>query len=161
MSVHWTVSRFAALSAADVFDLLELRSRVFVVEQQCVYQDPTPEDRHAETRHVLGRSPQGELIAYARLLAPGVDGPEVAIGRVVTDDARRGQGLGHALLQRCLEAIDRVWPTEPVHLHAQVYLLDFYHAHGFRVVGEPYPLDGIEHQDMRREGARETQPELG
>ena len=73
-----------------------------MVEQDCVYQDPTPEDHHPATRHLLGREPGGRLVAYARVLPPGVEGPEVFLGRFVTHPQYRGQGLGHELVRRTL-----------------------------------------------------------
>ncbi len=149
MALRWRAGRLEQLQPGEVLDLLELRSQVFVVEQDCVYLDPGPEDRHPQTLHLMGRNAQGSLVAYARLLAPGVDGEGVAIGRVVTASAERGQGWGHELMEHALATIARTWPGQGVHLHAQVYLLDFYRRHGFYPVGAVYPLDGIDHQDMR------------
>ena len=146
--IHWQTARFADLSARDVWDLLDLRSQVFVVEQDCVYQDPTPEDHHPESWHLLAREASGRLVGYARVIAPGAEGPEMFLGRFVTHRECRGQGLGHALVRRALELGRSRWPQAAIRLHAQTYLLDFYRSHGFEGVGEPYPLDGIPHQDM-------------
>ena len=146
----WRVCTLAELSAGDVLDIMELRSVVFVVEQDCVYQDPGDEDRHMETRHQMLRNAKGELIAYARLLPPGLDGAEPAIGRVICAAGERGRGLGHELMECAIEWVERLWPAMSIRLHAQTYLLDFYGRHGFVAQGEPYLLDGLDHQEMLR-----------
>ncbi len=146
----WQVAPLQALSPRDVFDFLELRSIIFVVEQDCVYQDPGHEDRHPETLHMLLRDGGGSLIAYARLLPPGLDGKEPAIGRVVCAAEHRGRGLGHDLMDRAVECIESVWPGHSIRLHGQTHLQDFYAEHGFAAVAASYLLDGIPHVDMLR-----------
>ncbi len=138
------------LSATDMLDLLELRARVFVVEQDCVYQDPGPEDRHPATLHLMLHNSEGKLAAYARLLAPGVDGNEPAIGRVVNDPDQRGQGLGKLLMDHSIQQVESHWPGQPTRLHAQTYLEKFYRGFRFEPVGDVYLLDGIDHIEMVR-----------
>ncbi len=144
------VATLKQLTAADMLDALELRAKVFVVEQNCVYQDPGEEDRLSETRHVLLRNPDGRLVAYARLIAPGVDGPQSLISRVVSDPALRGRGLGHKLMLQSLEQIEKLWPGFGIRLHAQTYLEEFYKGHGFVPFGDVYLLDGLDHIEMMR-----------
>ena len=148
----WTfqVATIGQLTAADMLDVLELRARVFVVEQNCVYQDPGEEDRLPETRHLLLRSFNGTLAAYIRLLAPGADGPEPLICRVVSDPNLRGQGLGHKLMDHALQQVEQLWPNLAMRLHAQTYLEAFYKAYGFEPVGDVYLLDGLDHVEMVR-----------
>ncbi|MDF1836801.1 MAG: GNAT family N-acetyltransferase [Planctomycetota bacterium] len=147
------VATIAELSAVDMLDILELRSRVFVVEQNCVYQDPGPEDRHPATLHLMLHNIEGKLAAYARLLAPGVDGNEPAIGRVVNDPDQRGKGLGKLLMGHSMQQVESHWPGQPMRLHAQTYLEKFYRGFEFQPVGEVYLLDGIDHVEMVRTAA--------
>ncbi|MCA9000807.1 MAG: GNAT family N-acetyltransferase [Planctomycetes bacterium] len=145
-----TVATLPQLTPTDLLDALELRARVFVVEQNCVYLDPGDEDRHPQTRHVLLRTPAGALVAYARLIPPGLEGPEPLIGRVVCDPNWRGKGVGHWLMGVSREHIASLWPGLAIRLHAQTYLQSFYVGHGFEPSGEVYLLDGIEHIEMVR-----------
>jgi ElaA protein len=144
------VLTLAEMTAAQMLDVLELRSKVFVVEQNCVYQDPGDEDRHPETRHVLLLDAQGNTVAYVRLLAPGVDGPDPVIGRVVSPATPPGRGRPQELMRQALAQVDRLWPKRDIRLHAQTYLERFYQGHGFEPRGEVYLLDGIDHIEMVR-----------
>ncbi|MCP5022319.1 MAG: GNAT family N-acetyltransferase [bacterium] len=150
MELTSQIATLDQLSAADMLDLLELRAKVFVLEQDCVYQDPGEEDRLPETRHILLRDPEGHLAAYIRLLGPGGDGPEPLISRVVSDPALRGQGLGHRLMLLALEQVGMLWPGLSIRLHAQTYLEEFYRSHGFEPLGDVYLLDGLDHIEMVR-----------
>jgi ElaA protein len=144
------IATLSQLTAADMLDLLELRARVFVVEQKCVYQDPGDEDRFPETRHILLRAPSGKLAAYVRLLAPGAEGPETLICRVVSDPDLRGQGLGREVMRQALDQIATLWPDQGIRLHAQTYLDAFYRGYGFEPFGDVYQLDGLDHIEMVR-----------
>lgn len=131
--------------------MLQLRVDVFVVEQQCAYRELDEFDRHSETRHLLGQNEIGHLIAYARLLPPGVCYPEVNFGRFVVRADSRMQGIGHQLLRTALQEILRLWPKTPVKISAQDYLQSFYAQCGFRRVSEVYLEDGIPHVEMVKE----------
>jgi ElaA protein len=139
---------FDALTGVDVYDLLALRQRVFVVEQACAYLDADGLDRAA--RHVLMRDADGALIAYARVLDPGSRFATHAIGRVVVAPERRAQAIGHALIERTITAIEAAHGPVPITLAAQAHLQRFYARHGFVTVSSPYDEDGIPHVDMRR-----------
>ena len=158
-AVVWTSRPFAELSPHDVHDLLRLRQDVFVIEQDCIFHEIDGRDPLAV--HVLGR--RGDhLVAYARVFAPGIVGPEASIGRIVTDPAARGSGLGHALFRESLRVVERIAPGAPVRLAAQHHLERFYGGYGFVGVGEKYIEDGIFHLDMVRAGdARTTQQPTG
>jgi len=144
-----TLVSFDALSGADVYDLLALRQRVFVVEQACAYLDADGLDRAA--RHLLMRDRQGALIAYTRVLEPGVRFATHAIGRVVVAPERRGEALGHAVMQSTIAAIELAHGRVPITLAAQAHLQRFYARLGFVTISEtPYDEDGIPHVDMRR-----------
>ncbi len=144
----WVCCSFAELSSLQLYDLLQLRAAVFVVEQDCPYQDLDGLDKHPETLHLLQYSPQGKLVAYLRILAAGVSYPDVALGRVVTDSSVRGQGLGHQLLARGLAVAKQTWPGQNLYLSAQAHLQAYYQEHGFAAVTEPYMEDGIPHVGM-------------
>ena len=152
MSVnHWEVKTFQQLTVDELFDGLKLRVDVFVVEQQCAYPDLDEYDRHPETLHLSRRNEGGQLIAYARLLPPGLRYPEVNLGRFVVKADFRKQGVGHQLLQAALKKISRCWPKAPTRISAQDYLQAFYERHGFLRESEVYLEDGIPHVEMVKE----------
>jgi ElaA protein len=148
-SVSWVDLAVADLDVATLYDVLVLRSAVFVVEQDCVYQDPDGLDLLEGTRHLIGR--QDGIAAYARVLAPDAEHPTPRIGRVIVSGRTRGQQLGRRLMERALASCEEHWPGEPVELGAQAHLAGFYGSLGFAAVGEPYDEDGILHVWMRRE----------
>lgn len=149
MAVIWKCLHHSDLDKQSLYDLLRLRCEVFVVEQQCAYQDIDGLDLSAETHHLLGYE-EGLLVAYLRLLAPAEPAAAAAIGRVITAPAGRGRGLGHALLEQGLIASERLWPGHPLYLSAQAHLQGYYGRYGFHAEGEVYLEDGIPHVDMRR-----------
>ena len=144
----WQWTRFEGLSADDVYDMLALRSRIFVVEQDCVYLDPDGLDRQAW--HLLGRDAQGALLAYVRVCDPGVKYAPPSIGRVVVDPSQRGSGLGHVLIAEALRRCEQTYAGQPNRIGAQARLQGFYQRHGYVPVSETYLEDGIPHIDMER-----------
>ncbi|RXJ73386.1 GNAT family N-acetyltransferase [Veronia nyctiphanis] len=150
--MQWIPLTFSQLSTRQLYDILRLRSEVFVVEQECAYQDLDGHDMHANTLHLLGYR-DDKLTAYARILDEGVTYPEVAIGRVVTAHTERGNGAGHELIAQALLEIKEKWPNQSVMMGAQSHLVDFYGKHGFKVSSEEYMEDGIPHIDMTRKPA--------
>jgi ElaA protein len=146
--MRWVCLPFAELSVQQLYDLLALRSAVFVVEQNCVFQDVDGIDPAGW--HLLGQDDAGGLMAYARLLPPGVKAPEVVIGRVITAPAARGTGAGQALMREANAHCACLWPGQPITLHAQARLERFYQGHGYVTVSEPYDEDGIDHIEMRK-----------
>lgn len=143
---------FDALGVERLYEVLRLRSAVFVVEQDCVYQDLDGLDQDA--LHVLTTDQRG-LVAYTRLLAPQHAHQEsdhaggCAIGRVIVSAQARGVGHGRAIMQVSIGECQRRWPGVDIVLHAQSYLLDFYGSLGFVVEGEEFLEDGIPHRVMR------------
>lgn len=148
---RWALAPFAALSVDALYDLLRLRSEVFVVEQACPYLDPDGKDRHPDAHHLRGIDDAGALLAYCRLLPPGLAFPVPSIGRVVVAPAARGRGLAHALMREALGRCAGLWPGSALMLGAQQHLAGFYAGHGFAVASDMYLEDGIPHVDMRRE----------
>lgn len=154
--LRWQLLRYEELARDDLFDLLKLRCEVFIVEQRCPYPDPDEKDRHPETRHLLGRSADGRLVAYARLLPPGLSFAEASFGRVVTAPALRGQGLGHRLVIETLRHVAALWPGHAVQIGAQAHLVDYYAKHGFAASSDEYDEDGIAHRHMLRPATTEN-----
>ncbi|UXH77192.1 GNAT family N-acetyltransferase [Roseateles amylovorans] len=148
-ALHWTCEHFDELTTASLYQLMRLRSEVFVVEQRCVYLDPDGLDDRVW--HLCGRTDDGALHAYARLLPPSLGEGAARIGRVITAPAARGGGLGRTLMQQALAACGRLWPSSAIELGAQAHLRDFYGSFGFTPISEVYDEDGIPHIDMRRE----------
>lgn len=152
--IAWRCDPFGELSPAELYELLALRQRVFVVEQRCAYLDADGWD--AAAWHLAGRDAEQRLIAYARLFGPGVRYPgAAAIGRVASAPEVRGRGVGRALMAESLRRVEERWGrATPVKLQAQSYLLRFYRELGFEPVSEEYDEDGIPHLDMVRPGGR-------
>jgi len=150
-NLQWETKAFHQLSTDQLFDFLKLRVDVFVVEQQCAYRELDKYDRHPETRHLSGHDVAGQLIAYARLLPPGLRYPEVNLGRFVVKTDFRRQGIGHQLLQAALKEVSGCWPGTPIRISAQDYLQAFYEQYGFLRVSEVFLEDGIPHVEMLKE----------
>ena len=138
------------LSVCDLYDAMALRSRVFVVEQECVFLDADGADR--DSHHLLGRDEAGVLQAYLRIVDPGIKYAEPSIGRVVSAPASRGTGLGRLLMTEGLRQCGIAWPGLPIRIGAQARLQAFYAGFGFVREGEDYIEDDIPHCEMVRPG---------
>jgi ElaA protein len=145
--VNWTWSRFKALGVHNLYDALALRCRVFILEQGA-FLDPDGVDLHCW--HLLGRSDDGVLHAYLRVVDPGVKFEQVSIGRVVTSPETRGSGLGRQLMAEGMARYDAVWPGRAVRISAQAHLQRFYGEFGFVAEGCTYGEDNIAHIQMTR-----------
>lgn len=151
MTLDWQLKQPDILSARDVHALLALRSAVFVVEQQCIFQDIDGLDLIDGAWHLLAW--QGDLlVGCLRMFDPARNDGEVVIGRVATDASVRGSGVGHQLMKRALDHCATQWPGCAIHLSSQSHLAGFYAKHGFIVLTEPYLEDDIPHVGMRRRG---------
>ncbi|MBD8594173.1 GNAT family N-acetyltransferase [Pseudomonas sp. CFBP 8758] len=149
MAIEWMCMHHSELDVHQLYEILRLRSEVFVVEQQCPYQDVDGQDLYADTCHLLAWS-EGRLVAYLRLLDPSTQSGDVVIGRVITAPSARGTGLGHALLANALEHAARRWPQMPIKLSAQAHLQGYYGRYGFIAHGQEYLEDNIAHIAMYR-----------
>ncbi len=136
---------FSELSKNELYQLLQLRSEVFVVEQNCVYQDIDFKDQKAY--HVLGFK-NDNIVAYTRIFNPGDYFSEASIGRVVVKKEERKYGYGHQILKASIEAITTNFKETTIKISAQTYLKKFYESHGFKQVGEAYLEDNIPHIAM-------------
>jgi len=148
--MEWLLKKFDELTTAELYAILQLRSEVFIVEQNCVYLDPDGKDQFAW--HLIGIE-EGKLTAYTRILAPGVVYPDPAIGRVVVSPSKRRSGLGIELIKRSIEHCKNLFGNTSITLSAQVYLKNFYESLGFRVNGDEYLDDGIPHIKMTRKAS--------
>ena len=146
-SYHHTVKHFNDLSPAELYAILRLRNEVFVVEQNCVFQDADNKDLYC---HHLMVFEGKQLVAYARLVPPGLSYEEMSIGRVVTSKSVRGKGAGKYLMQHAVKYCNRIFGDGPIRIGAQSYLRKFYTELGFTATGEIYDEDGIDHIQMIR-----------
>lgn len=153
--IDWRFARFDELSPGEIHDLYRLRAAIFVVEQACAFQDLDGAD--PQSWHLLGRR-DGELLAYARLVPPGVKYDEPSIGRIVTAHPVRRTGLGRTLVREALARAEKLWPGRAVRIGAQQRLEKFYEDFGFVTASAPYDEDGIAHVEMVRPAARAAQP---
>lgn len=147
--ISWKSLEFNALTTHQLFDLLKLRVDVFVVEQNCPYPELDEKDRHSDMRHLMGFE-QDKLVAYARLLPPGVSYSSASIGRVATHQDFRGNGKGKLLIETAIKYCESYWPNSEIEIGAQTYLLSFYESFGFVATSDMYLEDGIPHVDMKR-----------
>ena len=140
-----TIKKFEDLTTFELHDILQLRSEVFVVEQDCVYQDIDGKDFKA--LHVIGKK-NNEVVAYTRCFKPGDYFKEAAIGRVVVAKEARKNDYGHLIMEASITAIKSMLGSQKIKLSAQTYLIDFYNSHGFKQTGKEYLEDGIPHVAM-------------
>jgi ElaA protein len=147
MTIDWHFAPFARLTPQQVHDLYRLRLAVFVVEQNCVFQDIDGVD--PQCWHLLGYSASG-LVAYCRLLPAGLKFAEPSIGRVITAPSVRGTGMGRVLMREAMMRARELWPGQALRIGAQAHLENFYNEFGFVKDSEPYDEDGILHIEMLR-----------
>lgn len=141
------VKMFSELTTKELYTLLKLRSEVFVVEQDCVYQDLDGKDDRA--LHILGWE-DGKLVAYARCFQSGDYFDEASIGRIAVRENYRKLGFGHQITKASIAAIKTNFKADKIKISAQTYLVIFYESHGFKTIGERYLEDGIPHIAMLR-----------
>lgn len=146
--MDFKIKAFKELTIDELYEILQLRSEVFVVEQDCVYQDIDFKDQ--KSLHVFGRK-NDKIVAYTRIFKPGDYFEKASIGRVVVLASERKFGFGHDLMKASIEAIKTHFKVTEIIISAQKYLKKFYESHQFIQVGEEYLEDGIPHIRMDRE----------
>lgn len=139
------IKSFTELNPLELYQVLQLRQDVFVIEQQCIY--PDLDDKDLQCTHVL-LVHEGVLAAYSRLVPPGISYPEPSIGRVCTRRSLRMEGLGIQLMHESMQAVSRLWPGMDICISAQAYLEKFYMKFGFQTMSQPYMEDDIPHIKM-------------
>lgn len=136
---------FSELSTDELYDILQLRAEIFVVEQDCVYNDIDGLDKNAVHQFL---KKDDEIVAYSRLLKPGTRFPHYSIGRVIVAQSERGTGLGIQMMEEAKQFILNNWQAEKIKISAQKYLRNFYEDLGFKIVTDEYLEDGIPHFGM-------------
>lgn len=138
---------FQELSPNELYDMLRLRSEVFVVEQNCVF--PDMDDKDQECHHILFYNEEQVLVATARLVPAGISYPDMmSIGRIVTSQLVRGTGVGKQLVELAIDSCYRLFGKGPIRIGAQLYAKKFYESFGFEQSSEIYDEDGIDHIKM-------------
>ena len=144
---QFKVKAFKDLTVDELYAILQLRETVFIVEQNCIYNDIDNLDQVCY--HLFSEDQNtGKIIAYTRLVPANIKFDVPAVGRLISDKNYRGKGLGRALMVKSIEEVCRLFNTNVVKISAQTYLLNFYISIGFKPISQPYEEDGIEHVDM-------------
>lgn len=147
MTLVWQIKYYPELTTNEFHDIIALRLKAFVVEQNCAYLDLDGKDK--KCYHVICRDGFGRVVATARILPPGLSYPEVAIGRVVIDDSIRGKGVGHELMEVSMKFVGEEFGKDaPIRISAQKHLENYYNKHGFKSTGKEYLEDDIPHVEM-------------
>ena len=141
----WILKHFNELENAELYEILQLRSKVFVLEQNCAYVD---EDGKDLTAFHLFKKADDKIVAYCRLLAPGDSFAEASIGRVITHPHYRRSGFGKDMMPVALKETRKMFNTSSIRIGAQCYLIKFYESFGFVVDSGVYLEDNIEHVEM-------------
>mgnify|MGYP001316993647 CR=1 FL=1 len=143
--MEWSFRKYEELTLSELYELLKLRTSVFVVEQNCPYQDLDGKDSQAT--HLLGY--KKKLIAYSRIFPPGtIDKEHASIGRIITTKQERGKGIGFNLVKKSISFCKEHFGDQIIKISAQVYLKKFYNQCGFVEKGKIYLEDGIPHCAM-------------
>jgi ElaA protein len=146
MHLDWQVKYYPELSTNEFHDIIALRLKAFVVEQNCSYLDLDGKDK--KCYHLICRDGFGKVVATARILPQGISYPEVSIGRVVLDEEIRGKGIGHQLMEESMKFINEEFGVVPIRISAQKHLENYYNKHGFVSTGKEYLEDDIPHVEM-------------
>lgn len=146
-NLNWVVKDFTSLTIEELYAVVRLRAAVFVLEQQCLYEDLDGKDQ--PSKHVMGFDrANGTLAVYARIVPPGISFNEPSIGRVITAPEYRGRDLGFELMKRSIALSHKMYPGQILRIGAQAHLQNFYGSLGFIPEGEIYDEDGIDHVEM-------------
>lgn len=145
--MKWEIKKFKELSVDELYRILELRNNVFVVEQECIYQDCDRKDLEAYHLFCIEND---KIIATLRILEKGISYDEISIGRVVVDKLYRRKNLGRKAMEMAIDFIKNTYGNSPIRISAQVYIKDFYESLGFKAVSDIYLEDDIPHIEMLR-----------
>ena len=145
--MNWILKPFGELTPKELYAILQLRNEVFIVEQNCPFQDMDNKDLKAW--HLMGME-ENKLLAYSRLLAPGISYSETSIGRIVSSTSARKTGMGKELMQESIDQIRNLFKTDTIRIGAQLYLKKFYESFGFIQDSDMYLEDNIPHIIMLR-----------
>ena len=143
---NWVYKSFNELTTTELYTILQLRNQVFVLEQACLYQDADGKDE--ASFHLCGWSETNKLVAYCRILPPGLSYTEASIGRVLTAGTQRKKGSGKELMERAIAETFVLFKVNHIRISAQEYLKSFYQNLGFKSIGNSYLEDNIPHIEM-------------
>jgi ElaA protein len=146
MHLDWQIKHYSDLSLNEFHDIIALRLEAFVVEQNCAYLDLDGKDK--KCYHLICRNGKGDVVATGRVLPPGLSYADAAIGRVVIDEEIRGHGIGHELMDKCIDFCKKEFGNSPIRISAQKHLEKYYEKHNFNSTGNEYLEDGIPHVEM-------------
>lgn len=146
--MEFIIKSFKEFTIHELYEILQLRSEIFVVEQDCVYQDIDFKDQ--KSLHVFSRK-NNKIVSYTRIFKPGDYFKNASIGRVLVLASERKFGYGHDVMKAAINAIESHFKTNIITISAQEYLKKFYESHHFTQVGNGYLEDGIPHIEMIRE----------
>jgi ElaA protein len=144
--MNWKFLRLHEFDVKSLYEVIKLRIDVFIIEQACFYHELDDKDYYAT--HVMAYDADNRLVAYLRILDPGISYDELSIGRVVVAPEVRGDGFGRDLMHMALDYIEEVHGHVPVRISAQAYLKNFYESLGFQTVSDVYLEDDIPHLEM-------------
>lgn len=142
---NWKLKKFEELKSEEIYKILKIRNEVFIVEQQCAYQDCDDKDKKA---YHLYLEENGVIVSYLRILEKGVSFDEVSIGRVLVNKNNRYKGIARVMMIKAIEIIEQSLNEAKIKIQAQSYLVDFYGSLGFRQISSEYLEDNIPHIDM-------------
>lgn len=143
--MQWSLKSFQELDVYELYELLRLRNEVFVIEQNCIFPDQDNKDQKC---HHLSGTYEGNLMAYARIVPPGLSYEYPSIGRVVVSPAGRGKSYGVELMHKSIKVLTELYGPSIIRIGAQLYLTKFYESFGFKQSSEVYDEDGIDHIEM-------------
>lgn len=143
--MNWKIKRFQELTKEELYEILRTRNEVFVIEQQCFYQECDGKDKNA---YHLFSEENGKIIAYLRILEKGASYDEISVGRVLVCKDYRKKGLAKDMMLKAIEFIENELKEKSIRISAQEYLIDFYKSLGFEKVSDVYLEDGIPHLEM-------------
>lgn len=153
MNITWYHKHFKNLSTTELYQILQLRNEVFIVEQNCPFQDL--DDKDIKCYHLMGFDTDSQkVMAYTRIVPAGISYDEASIGRVVTSPLARGNGIGKQLMKNSIELLEELYGGISIKIGAQLYLKKYYESFDFQQIEEVYLEDGIEHILMIRQVQR-------
>jgi ElaA protein len=143
--MNFIIKNFSEFTLIELYEILQIRSKIFVVEQDCGYQDVDGKDQ--KSLHVYGKK-NDKIVAYTRIFKPGDYFENASIGRVLVAQEERKFGFGHDLMKASIKTVKTHFKSDKITISAQKYLKNFYESHNFVQVGEAYLEDGIPHIEM-------------
>lgn len=143
--MNWKLKRFNELEIEEIYKILMIRNRVFIVEQKCVYQDCDNKDKNSYHLYLEDNS---HIVAYLRILKKGISYEQVSIGRLLVNKKYRHKGIAREMITKAINFIEQDLMQTQIRISAQLYLINFYKSIGFKEMSQPYLEDGISHIEM-------------